>query len=62
MVGQRGTAIAAIPAGGMGRISAFGEIWNARSAEAVAAGESIVVVAIDGLTATVRRTSSSEEA
>lgn len=57
MVGQRGTAVTAIPAGGEGRISAFGEIWNARSDEAVAAGDRIEVVAIEGLVATVRRTS-----
>lgn len=62
MIGQRGTAITAIPAGGEGRVSAFGEIWQARSAEAIAAGDGIEIVAVAGLTATVRRRSSTEEA
>ena len=61
MVGQRGTVVAAIPPGGVGRISAFGEIWSARAAEGLAVGDSVEVVAVDGLTATVRRTSSSQE-
>ncbi|MEW5983579.1 MAG: nodulation protein NfeD [Acidobacteriota bacterium] len=61
MVGQRGTAVTPIPPGGLGRVSAFGEIWAARSAEAIAVGDVIEVVAVDGLTATVRRTSASQE-
>ncbi len=61
MVGQRGTVVTAIPAGGAGRVSAFGEIWTARATEALDVGESVEVTAVDGLTATVRRVRSTGE-
>lgn len=61
MAGQRGTVITAIPAGGAGRVSAFGEIWTARATEALDVGESVEVTAVDGLTAIVRRVRSTGE-
>jgi membrane-bound serine protease (ClpP class) len=61
MVGSAGVALAAIPAGGTGRVSAHGEIWTARSAEAIAAGDPILISGIDGLVLTVRRRPSPQE-
>jgi membrane-bound serine protease (ClpP class) len=55
MVGLAGLAVTAIPAGGTGRVSARGELWTARCAEAVAAGETVVVSGLEGLVLTVRR-------
>jgi membrane-bound serine protease (ClpP class) len=55
MLGAAGTALTAIPAGGEGRVSARGEIWSARSADAIAAGDSVLISGIDGLVLTVRR-------
>jgi membrane-bound serine protease (ClpP class) len=55
MVGVAGVALTAIPAGGTGRVSARGEIWTARSSDAVSEGESVVVSGLDGLVLTVRR-------
>jgi membrane-bound ClpP family serine protease len=62
MVGAAGLALTPIPAGGTGRVSAHGELWTARCAESVAAGESVVVTGLDGLVLTVRRTPTQEEA
>jgi membrane-bound serine protease (ClpP class) len=55
LVGERGTVLAEIPAGGEGRVSAHGEVWNARSADPLEPGAHIRIVAIEGLTVTVRR-------
>ena len=55
MVGLAGLTVTAIPAGGTGRVSARGELWTARCAEAVAAGEAVVVSGLEGLVLTVRR-------
>jgi membrane-bound serine protease (ClpP class) len=55
MVGERGTVLMQIPAGGEGRISAHGEIWIARSADQLDPGARIRIVAVEGLTVTVRR-------
>jgi membrane-bound serine protease (ClpP class) len=55
MIGAAGVALTAIPAGGSGRVSANGEIWTARSGEAIAEGEAITVSGLDGLVLTVRR-------
>ena len=55
MVGERGQALSDIPAGGVGRVRAHGETWNARSSDAVVVGEAIDVVAVDGLMLQVRR-------
>jgi membrane-bound serine protease (ClpP class) len=55
MVGVAGVALTPIPAGGAGRVSARGEIWTARSDEAIPEGEAVVVSGLDGLVVTVRR-------
>jgi membrane-bound serine protease (ClpP class) len=55
MLGATGSALTAIPAGGEGRVSAHGEIWTARSAEALAAGDTVLISGVDGLVVTVRR-------
>jgi len=55
MIGERGTALTPIPAGGDGQIAVHGETWTACASEAVEAGERVRVTRIDGLTATVSR-------
>jgi len=55
MVGSSGVALTPIPAGGTGRVSAHGEIWTARSPEAIAEGDAVVVSGLDGLMLSVRR-------
>ena len=54
MLGETGTALTAIPAGGEGRVSAHGEIWRARASEAIAAGDTVLISGIDGLVLSVR--------
>jgi len=61
MVGAAGAALTAIPAGGEGRVSVRGEIWSARSPEAIAAGDSVLISGIDGLVLTVRRRPARQE-
>jgi membrane-bound serine protease (ClpP class) len=61
MVGAAGVALTPIPAGGTGRVSARGEIWNARSADAIAEGEAVLVSSLEGLVLTVRRGPIQEE-
>ena len=55
MLDASGLALSAIPAGGAGRVSTHGEIWSATATEAVAAGEPVRVVAVEGMTLRVRR-------
>ncbi|HOG28221.1 MAG TPA: nodulation protein NfeD [Vicinamibacterales bacterium] len=55
MLGETGKALTPIPAGGEGRVSVHGEIWAARSAEAVGAGDTVVIGGIDGLVLSVAR-------
>ena len=55
MIDEPGQALTLIPAGGSGQISAHGEIWTATSPETVNEGEPVRIVAVDGLTLTVRR-------
>jgi membrane-bound serine protease (ClpP class) len=55
MVGAAGVTLTPIPAGGTGRVSVHGEIWTARSSDAISEGESVVVSGLDGLVLTVRR-------
>jgi membrane-bound serine protease (ClpP class) len=55
MVGAAGVALTPIPVGGTGRVSARGELWTARSDEAIVEGEAVVVSGLDGLLLTVRR-------
>jgi membrane-bound serine protease (ClpP class) len=61
MVGAAGVALTPIPAGGTGRVSARGEMWNARSADAIAEGEAVLVSSLEGLVLTVRRGPIQEE-
>lgn len=61
MLGATGTALTAIAAGGEGRVSARGEIWSARSADAVAAGDTVLICGVDGLVLAVRRRPIPEE-
>jgi membrane-bound serine protease (ClpP class) len=55
MIGERGQAASEIPAGGTGRVTAHGESWAATAEEAVAPGEAVEVLAVEGLTLHVRR-------
>lgn len=55
MLGERGQAVSAIGPAQAGRVSTRGEIWHATSNEAIAEGEPIEVLAVEGLTLHVRR-------
>jgi membrane-bound serine protease (ClpP class) len=54
MVGARGALTAAIPPGGVGRLTLGGEIWTVRAEAAVAAGVTVEVVSMNGLVLNVR--------
>jgi membrane-bound serine protease (ClpP class) len=54
LVGERGHAMTAITPEAGGQVSVHGEIWRARSATPVAAGEPVKVMALDGLTLLVQ--------
>ena len=53
LVGERGRVTARIDP--VGAVSVHGELWRARAEEPIDVGAEIVVVAVDGLTLTVRR-------
>ena len=55
MVDEIGQAMTAIDPGGTGRVQTHGEIWTATAAEAIAAGERVQVVSVNGLLLTVRK-------
>ncbi len=55
MLGQPAIALAALSPGEAGQVSVHGEIWRAVTEEPVARGAHLRVVAIDGLTLTVRK-------
>ncbi len=55
MVGEPGTVMTWTAAGGEGRVAAHGEIWTARSPDPLEAGARVRIVAVEGLTLTVRR-------
>ncbi len=57
MVDETGVVLTAIPVGGVGRVATHGEIWRARAAEPIEAGDRVRVVSVEGLTVTVRRDS-----
>jgi membrane-bound serine protease (ClpP class) len=61
MIGQRGSVSSTIAAGGEGCVLVAGEYWTARSAEAIAMGDRVEVVSMDGLIVTVRRLVSPQE-
>jgi membrane-bound serine protease (ClpP class) len=53
LVGQ--IAVARSDVGGTGTVFVRGELWNAESDETIAVGETVEVVAVDGLRLKVRR-------
>ena len=55
MIAQPGRATEPIPAGGAGRVQTHGELWSATADEAIDVGESVRVVAVDGMRLVVRR-------
>ncbi len=59
MLGERGKAISKVAAGAEGRILAHGELWTARAQDDLEPGDQVRIVAVEGLTLTVRRDSSS---
>ena len=50
MIGGRGRALASFTPDRPAQVAIFGEIWTATSATPIAAGETVRVVAVDGLT------------
>lgn len=55
MVGQSGTVIDQIAAGGIGRVRLSNEEWRATAATPLSVGESVRVLAVSGNTLTVAR-------
>ncbi len=55
MIDEAGVALSPILPGATGRVATHGEIWQARAGEPIAEGDAVRVVAVDGLTLTVRR-------
>ena len=55
MIDDVGRALTAIDPGGDGRVATHGEIWSATAAEAITPGDRVQVMAVNGLTLTVRR-------
>jgi len=55
MLLTHGQALTSIDPGGVGRVATHGEIWSATAAEAIHAGDPVVVTAVSGLVLTVRR-------
>ncbi len=53
MLSEVGLALTPIPAGGIGRVRAHGEIWSATADQPVAEGSSVRVIGMDGLVLTV---------
>jgi membrane-bound serine protease (ClpP class) len=56
MLGEAGRALEAIGPGRPGHVATHGEIWTARSSDAIAEGDEVFVTAVDGLTLEVTRT------
>jgi len=50
MIGGRGRALASFTPDRPAQVAIFGEIWTATAATPIAAGETVRVVAVDGLT------------
>jgi membrane-bound serine protease (ClpP class) len=55
MLGEVGYALTPIESGGIGRVRAHGEIWNATADERVEAGEALRITSVNGLVLHVRR-------
>jgi membrane-bound serine protease (ClpP class) len=54
MIDETGRALTGIDAGSAGRVAIHGEIWQARAADPIAAGSTVRVTEVHGLTLTVR--------
>jgi membrane-bound serine protease (ClpP class) len=55
MIGESGRALTTIGPAQPGRVAVHGEIWDAAAAEPIDEGARIRIVAVDGLTVTVRQ-------
>ena len=55
LVGSLGKATTAISSGAAGKVFIRGEYWNARTDESVSEGDSVEVLAVEGLKLVVRR-------
>ena len=55
MIGLRGRALAALEPGRPTQVAVRGEIWNATAETPLAAGETVTIVGVDGLTLRVAR-------
>jgi membrane-bound serine protease (ClpP class) len=55
MIGSNGVALSPLSPGSRGRISAHGEIWQAVADEPIPEGAPVRIVAVDGLTLSVRK-------
>jgi membrane-bound serine protease (ClpP class) len=55
MLGEVGYALTPIESGGVGRVRAHGEIWNATADERVETGEALRITGVNGLMLHVRR-------
>ena len=53
LIGEHGHALTAVRPDQPGQIRVHGEIWQARSSASIAAGETVRITALDGLTATI---------
>jgi membrane-bound serine protease (ClpP class) len=62
MLGEVGQALTSMEPGGVGRVQTHGEIWTATAAEPISAGETVRVVAVQGLLLTVRPAASRRDA
>lgn len=55
MVAERGRALSSFVPGGAGRVATHGEIWDATADDAIAEGDAVEVIQVEGLTLRVRR-------
>lgn len=55
MIGSNGVTLSPLSPGSRGRISTHGEVWHAVSDEPIPAGAPVRIVAVDGLTLSVRK-------
>ena len=55
MIGSKGVAIGPLSPGSPGRVTTHGEIWRAVSDEPIPEGAAVRIVAVDGLTLSVRK-------
>jgi membrane-bound serine protease (ClpP class) len=55
MIGEKARTMSPVGPGTPGRVATHGEIWTATASEAIAEGEDVVVLAVEGLTLRVGR-------